>query len=54
MQFTKKPKGKSPGAPGGVRNGNYRHGNWTKEAIEQRRQTAELLREAREMLAELG
>jgi hypothetical protein len=29
--------GLSPGAPRGARNGNYKHGGWTKEAIEERR-----------------
>jgi hypothetical protein len=29
--------GLSPGAPGGSRNGNYRRGDWTSEAIEERR-----------------
>jgi glucans biosynthesis protein len=29
--------GLSPGAPRGSRNGNYRRGDWTKEAIEERR-----------------
>ncbi len=29
--------GLSPGAPRGSRNGNYRRGDWTTEAIEERR-----------------
>ena len=29
--------GLSPGAPRGVKNGNFRYGNWTAEAIEERR-----------------
>jgi hypothetical protein len=29
--------GLSPGAPRGSRNGNFRRGNWTTEAIEERR-----------------
>jgi glucans biosynthesis protein len=28
--------GLSPGAPHGTRNGNFRHGEWTKKAIEHR------------------
>ena len=34
--------GKSPGAPRGERNGNYRHGLRTKEAIADRRRAAEI------------
>jgi hypothetical protein len=29
--------GVSPGAPRGTRNGNFRNGNWTADAIEERR-----------------
>ena len=29
--------GLSPGAPRGAKNGNFRNGNWTAEAIEERR-----------------
>jgi hypothetical protein len=29
--------GLSPGAPRGAKNGNFRHGNWTTEAVEERR-----------------
>ncbi len=35
------------GAPRGPRNGNYRTGFWTKEAVAERRFVHELLREAR-------
>ena len=45
--------GKSPGAPRGKLNGNYKNGNWTKEAISSRREVAEILREAREILEEM-
>jgi glucans biosynthesis protein len=36
--------GLSPGAPRGSRNGNYKHGNWTAEAIEERRWLRSLVR----------
>ncbi len=36
--------GLSPGAPGGSRNGNYRRGDWTAEAIEERRWLRSLVR----------
>lgn len=39
------------GGPRGERNGMYRHGLYTKEAIEERRFFRELVREARETLA---
>ena len=42
--------GKSPGAPTGESNGNYRHGHYTKEAIAIRRRISELLRASREHL----
>ena len=29
--------GLSPGAPRGVKNGNFRNGNWTNDAVEERR-----------------
>jgi hypothetical protein len=38
------------GGPSGARNGNYRHGNATKEAVAQRRAARKLLREAARML----
>lgn len=43
--------GTNPGAPRGPRNGSYRHGEYTKEAIEMRRRVSALIRESREMLA---
>ena len=36
--------GKSPGAPKGERNGNYRHGGETNEAVELRRQVSRALK----------
>ena len=45
--------GKSPGAPTGENNGNYRHGFYTKEAIAERRDTADLIRASRELMAGL-
>ena len=36
--------GASPGAPKGERNGNYRHGRFTNEAIERRREVNALIR----------
>ena len=41
------------GAPKGARNGAYKHGAYTTEAIETRRMIRELLRESRDMLASL-
>ena len=41
------------GAPKGERNGMYRHGLYTKEAIEERRLLRELLRQSRKALAAL-
>lgn len=43
--------GASPGAPKGRANGNYRNGRWTAEAVEARREMAELVRECREHVA---
>jgi glucans biosynthesis protein len=40
--------GARAGAPSGPRNGNYRNGRWTKEAIAFRRRCAALVREGRE------
>jgi hypothetical protein len=34
--------GRSPGAPKGIRNGAYRNGDWTEEAISERRWVREL------------
>lgn len=45
--------GKSPGAPRGAQNGNFRHGQRTKEALERRREVLELLQSLREMMAGL-
>jgi len=42
------------GAPRGTRNGNYRHGHFTKEAIEERRQASALIGRCREGLKYLG
>jgi hypothetical protein len=44
--------GKSPGAPRGERNGNYRHGLRTIEAIAERRHAAEVRRALRDLLRE--
>jgi hypothetical protein len=44
--------GKSPGAPRGERNGNYRHGLRTIEAIVERRHAAEVRRALRDLLRE--
>ena len=44
--------GLSPGAPRGKRNGAYRHGRRTKEAIAQRREGRALLREILRLLTE--
>jgi hypothetical protein len=46
--------GKSPGAPRGERNGNYRHGLRTTEAAAQRRQAAAVRRELRRLLGALA
>jgi glucans biosynthesis protein len=37
--------GLSPGAPRGSRNGNYKNGEWTAEAIEERRWLRSLVRD---------
>ncbi|HIC29985.1 MAG TPA: hypothetical protein EYO85_11210 [Rhodospirillales bacterium] len=42
--------GKSPGAPCGEGNGNYRHGFYTKASISNRRHIAELIRSCRELM----
>jgi hypothetical protein len=39
--------GASPGAPTGERNGNYKHGRFTREAIEARRQLRTLITQLR-------
>jgi hypothetical protein len=46
--------GAGGGAPCGRRNGNYRHGYRTKEAVRARRELAALLRESRQTLALLA
>ena len=45
--------GTNPGAPTGKGNGNYRHGFYTKEAIADRRDTAELIRACKDVMAGL-
>ncbi len=45
--------GAGGGAPKGARNGRYRHGLNTKEAVEERRLLGELLRQSRKALAAL-
>jgi hypothetical protein len=37
--------GLSPGAPKGSQNGNYKNGNWTAEALEERRWLRSLVRD---------
>ena len=44
--------GTNRGAPAGERNGNYKHGRRTKEAMAQRREGHALLRELLRLLAE--
>jgi hypothetical protein len=46
--------GSSPGAPKGKANGNYRHGRFTCEAIEQRRQLNAWIRIMGELAQEVG
>ena len=41
--------GKSPGAPRGTANGNYRNGQWTREAVTERRRLADLLHNLRRL-----
>src|ERR1700730_1551122 len=43
----------SSGAPKGKRNGKYRHGVFTTEAIEERRRLASLIRHSRDFLSQL-
>jgi hypothetical protein len=45
--------GKSPGAPQGVKNGNFAHGQRTQQAARQRRELRGLLKGVRELLAGL-
>ncbi len=46
--------GTGGGAPKGARNGNYKSGLYTKEAVEERRRLSELLRQSRRALAALS
>jgi glucans biosynthesis protein len=46
--------GRSPGAPRGKRNGNYKHGRRTTDAVIERRMCRRLLRQVREAVAALG
>jgi glucans biosynthesis protein len=41
------------GAPKGKRNGKYRHGGFTTEAIDERRRLASLIRDSRDFLSRL-
>jgi hypothetical protein len=41
------------GAPKGKRNGKYRHGGFTTEAIDERRHLAALIRDSRDFLSRL-
>jgi hypothetical protein len=41
---------KGSGGPPGNRNGNFKHGLWTRESLELRRTTDEKVREARALL----
>ncbi len=45
--------GKSPGAPRGAKNGNFRHGQRTQETLERRREIRELLGSLREIVVGL-
>ncbi len=45
--------GKSPGAPTVKRNGNYRHGMYTKKAIADRRYVQDLVKQAMELAKEI-
>ena len=45
--------GAGGGAPKGARNGNYKHGLYTKTAVDERDAIRKLLRESRDMLADL-
>jgi hypothetical protein len=46
--------GARSGAPKGVRNGAYKHGRHTKEAVEERRQVKELISQVRETIATIS
>jgi len=41
------------GAPKGKRNGKYRHGGFTTEAIDERKRLASLIRDSRDLLSRL-
>ena len=45
--------GKSPGAPRGEANGSYRHGRFTEEAIERRRELNGWIRAMRDLAKEI-
>lgn len=45
--------GASPGAPRGARNGNYKHGLYTMEAMERRRAISDHLKASRQLLRRL-
>ena len=45
--------GASPGAPEGKRNGNYKHGRFTNEAIERRRELNGWLRQMQKLTEEI-
>lgn len=40
--------GKGSGAPCGEANGSFKHGGWTREAVEARREAAAILKAVRE------
>ena len=46
--------GKSPGAPKGEANGSYRHGQFTDEAIERRRELNGWIRAMRDLTEEIA
>lgn len=46
--------GTSPGAPKGEKNGSYRHGLFTCDAIERRRQLTTWIKSARKMAEEIA
>ena len=46
--------GASPGAPKGQANGNYRHGHYTCEAIEERRQLRDWIKVMGRLAREVG
>ena len=45
---------KGSGAPKGQANGNYRHGGFTCEAIQERRSVSDFIRRAKRALAQFG